>query len=327
MIGFVGAWGGTDGYRPVIVTLEIPADALTTLGRPGVVNPATATYRANKARVISIADLSGGSYAVARRELWPPERQGFWAPPGVVFHTGRTVEDATYSKSNEVYAHGILFFLSPWVAEMHDIMAYHELHGYNKWYLKRQCSHSFVGHENCRLEGWYPSGARLREFHTQGGKFHGLYRSWYPDGKQKREEHYVNGIRNGTFIFWHTNGRKAWECTFVSGKQHGSFFDWHVTGHKKAEGVYVDGKPHGEYKKWHVHGQKREESTYVYGKLQGVQKKWHNNGVLHSETTYADGRMHGPCKVWNPHGLLITDTVYEGGKEVVEAVREEGADA
>ncbi len=312
----------------MIVTLEIPADALTNLGRPGIVNPATATYRANKVRVVSIQDGSGASYTVARRELWPPGRQGFWAQPGLIFQVGNKIEDYTYSNTPEVYAHGILFFLSPWVAEMHEMMAYHELHSYNKWCLKRQWTVSFVGYENCRLEGWYPSGARLRELHTQGGKFHGPYRSWYPDGKQKREEHYVNGLREGAFVFWHKNGQKAREYTFMSGKQQGSFVDWHVTGHKKAEGFYVDGKRHGDYREWHVHGQKREESIYVSGKLQGVQKKWHNNGTLHSEVFYVDGKMQGPYRVWNPHGLLITDTVYEGGKEVVRgAVTEEGATA
>jgi hypothetical protein len=61
MIGYKIA---KNGDRRVIVTLEIPADALTNMGRSTVAVRETATYRVNKVIVLKIEDSEGNCYDV-----------------------------------------------------------------------------------------------------------------------------------------------------------------------------------------------------------------------------------------------------------------------
>jgi len=93
----------TDTNIGVLVTLEIPDDAITNIYRKNVVNINTAYHRTNKARVIRIEDRFGNEYEYARSTMY---LKYLW------YELNKTVSvDNFYMKLEEVYAPGIHFFL------------------------------------------------------------------------------------------------------------------------------------------------------------------------------------------------------------------------
>ncbi len=54
----------------VLVTLKIPNDATTNISRTGIKDKNYASYRCNKAIVISIEDIKGKHYASARSYMY-----------------------------------------------------------------------------------------------------------------------------------------------------------------------------------------------------------------------------------------------------------------
>ena len=62
MIGYKVA---KNGEKRVVVTLEIPSDALTNMDRSTVAVKETAKHRASKAKVLKIEDEEGNCYPIA----------------------------------------------------------------------------------------------------------------------------------------------------------------------------------------------------------------------------------------------------------------------
>lgn len=89
--------------RIVIVKLLIPDDALTTLGRPGVVNSWFAKFRCNKAMVLSITNMDGTGSHMEAASTFVPEFK---------YRVGETLKVGDYDPdAKKIFAPGIHFFL------------------------------------------------------------------------------------------------------------------------------------------------------------------------------------------------------------------------
>ncbi len=95
---------------PVVITLEIPDDAITTMNRSGIVNRQTAKYRTNKAKVLKIEDDAGTEYANAT--------SAFYETKKLTYIPGETIVCDDFDMDLEkVCSTGIHFFLDFTVAK------------------------------------------------------------------------------------------------------------------------------------------------------------------------------------------------------------------
>ena len=112
MIGYKAAFN--ENTR-VVITLEIPDDALTNINRTSVVVKEKAKHRANKVKVLKIEDKQGKEYKTAET--------GFFREKILVYRVGETLEEPTYDTDIEqVCSRGIHFFLDKTVAEQYEIL-------------------------------------------------------------------------------------------------------------------------------------------------------------------------------------------------------------
>ena len=271
----------------VVVTLEIPGDALTNMERSSVAFRETAKHRANKAKVVAIEDQLGTSYTTATSFNYQHK--------SLTYTVGEMVEEPSYNPDpDQVCAKGIHFFLTRHVAELYDLTKV----------------------ENGLYQKWHDNGQKWEEVTYLDGKRHGLYQSWHDNGQKHVEDTYVVGKLHGLFQGWFSNGQKHVEETYVDGKPHGLFQGWFSNGQKHVEDTYVDGKLHGLYQEWHDNGQKWEEVTYLDGKRHGLYQKWHDNGQKEVEATYVDGKLNGLYRHWEEDGTLLEEVTYEHGVKV-----------
>ena len=204
MIGYKVA---KHGDTRVIVTLEIPEDAQTNMGRSSVAVRETATYRANKAKVLAIEDDSGASYASAASFSYNKK--------SLTYKVGEMIEEPSFNPDPEkVCAEGIHYFLSRRVAELYSLPV-----------------------ENGLYQSWHENGQKWEEAHYVDGKHHGLYQSWHPNGQKEIEM----TCPDGKCLYWHQNGQKYMEGTWVNGKRHGLFQRWNKNGTLLEEGIYEHG--------------------------------------------------------------------------------------
>ena len=106
MIGYKIA---KNGDTRVVVTLEIPEDALTNMGRPSVALRETAKHRTNKAKVLAIEDASGTPHTTATSFGYDKKF--------LTYKVGETIEEPSYNPDPEqVCAEGIHYFLTRRVA-------------------------------------------------------------------------------------------------------------------------------------------------------------------------------------------------------------------
>jgi hypothetical protein len=141
MIGYKIA---KNGDKRVVITLEIPSDALTNMNRSSVLVKETAIYRTNKAKVLKIEDTDGNCYTTAT---------SFNYYKSLEYKVGEVMEEPTYNiDPEEVYAEGIHFVLSRRVAELYGLMKI----------------------ENGLFESWTYDGQKLCEVLYVDGKRDGL---------------------------------------------------------------------------------------------------------------------------------------------------------
>lgn len=275
MIGYKVA---KNGDTRVIVTLEIPEDALTNMGRSSIVVMETAKYRTNKAKVLSVEDASGISYESAHSSSYEKK--------SLTYKVGETVEEPSYDPDPEqVYAEGIHYFLSLSVTAHYDLETV----------------------ENGLLEQWHDNGHKASEFLFVDRKLHGLSTKWFDNGQKWRKANYTEGKLHGTYEEWHPNGQKNIVSTHINGKGHGAFNVFYPNGQKLNEANYVDGKLDGHYMEWYSNGRKYTERSYKKGKLHGLCQIWFEDGrkkresmFVEGEETkcfYIDSRQEGRCQI------------------------------
>ena len=284
MIGYKVA---KNGDTRVIVTIEIPEDALTNMGRSSIAVRETAKYRANKAKVIAIEDDSGTPYASATSFNYEKKT--------LTYKVGETIEEPSYDPDpEEVCAEGIHYFLTRRVAELYNLSTV----------------------ENGVIQRWESNGQKYAEENFANGKLHGLCQSWFDNGLKQAESTYVEGKHHGLAQRWYHHGRMAGQATFVDGKHHGLYRKWHCNGELWEEATFVNGKYHGLYQLWDTSGNKWMEKTYLDGKPNGLSRRWHANGKKAEEVTYVDGEWHGTYTRWSEDGTILEEATYKNGVKV-----------
>ena len=187
MIGYTVA--KHDGTR-VIVTLEIPEDAITNINRKDIAYVNSAQHRANKAKVIKIEDSTNKEYNWAISKISQYRTR--------MYIVGEVLEVLEYDKDIEnVCGAGIHFFITRRCAELCGVEP--SKNGlYNEWYDNGQKTVEY-NYINGKIEGfaqtWHPNGIKLSENSCVNGKIEGIYKQWDDKGVKTEECNYVNGVK------------------------------------------------------------------------------------------------------------------------------------
>ena len=191
----------------VTITLEIPQDALTNLNRSSVVAKETASYRTNKAKVLTIEDDSGTTYPYAQT------RHG--SLMGLLYRVGDVVVDPHFDTNLELeYAGGIHFFVSRRVVDTYTVV-WLDLEGADSF---RRLSSLY---ECINYEG----PARIQAMRTNG-----LFECWHPNGQVWIRGLFKDGKQGGVWRMWGHDGKKASELLYTNGKLEGIWEAWKDIG-------------------------------------------------------------------------------------------------
>jgi hypothetical protein len=182
------------GDTRVIVTLKIPADAITNMGRKSAVVRETAKYRTNKAKVLKIEDEAGREYTHAKSFGYDTK--------SLEYTLDKTICVEDYDVDLEaVCAPGIHYFLEKRCAEFYG------LHTIGRSTI-----------QNGLYQTWYDNGQKELECTYVNGRLDGLYQLWYENGQKELECTYVNGRTDGLYQEWFINGKLYNKRTYVNGK-------------------------------------------------------------------------------------------------------------
>lgn len=219
----------------VIVTLQIPPDALTNINRKSVVVKETAYYRANKVFVVKIEDEKGNLCSTAI-SMEHREKK-------LLYKVGELLEEPAFDLDLEnFFTEGIHFFLTKRVAEL---------------YMLEGCNDNGVDNipriQNGHYESWYENGQKQQDCTIVNGRIHGLCQGWSYNGVKDEEIFYTNGKQDGFTKFWYSNGHKQFEGRFVNGNPEGLHQKWNEDGSLRCQIAYLNGV-------------KRRETTFVNGK-------------------------------------------------------------
>ena len=194
--------------KRVVITLEIPEDAITNVKRSNIVNAETAKYRTMKAKVIKIEDSDGKTYN---------EAVSFNYKNSIKYKLDEELVSHDFDMNLEITCStGIHFFLSKQMAETYGL----------------------VSIENGILTAWHNNGVKESEITFVNNNAQGISYQWYENGKNKCECTFLNGILHGLHTEWYENGNKQKESTFVNGKLDGLFTEWNEKGDKTREYNY-----------------------------------------------------------------------------------------
>lgn len=171
----------------VIMTLEIPDDAITNINRKDIVDASTAKYRTNKAKVLKIEDKDGKEYTSANSFIYNKKPLEYKLNETIV------IDDYDINLE-EVRSSGIHFFITKRVAEL--------------YYLNKI--------ENCLFQSWYDNGQKEEESNFVNGELHGLYQQWHENGQKLVECTYVNGELHGLYQRWDYNGQRKEKSNIVN---------------------------------------------------------------------------------------------------------------
>lgn len=160
----IGYKAGFSDKKRVIITLEIPEDALTNINRTNIVDKSKAKYRTNKAVVIKIEDKEGNTYEFAE--------SGFYKAKKVDYLIHETVKELNYDTTiNNVCAPGIHFFLEKRSAYLYgrDLL------------------------ENGLFQKWHANGQLWIEGNYINWKRDGYFQEWDENGTLCIKANYSNG--------------------------------------------------------------------------------------------------------------------------------------
>jgi antitoxin component YwqK of YwqJK toxin-antitoxin module len=333
----------------VIITLEIPADAVTNMDRKDIVDPQKALYETDKAKVLKIEDVSGGEYVTAIHGQFPDEMQYFNLGE---YTCAKPISEREHPGCTWIY--NIKYVIDKSIAEFEarenqlDTGIVYIYHPNGRLRSKTP----FVnGKENGLYQSWYKNGTQFEEVMMVDNMFEGTYsifddktglvyetdeyvhnnrhgvRRMIYDTHIILEEHYVAGEKHGLCTEWHSNQQKSEECMWNHGKKVGLFQRWHENGVKAEELLYEDGIPVGTRTFWHENGVKSSERHFAQGKYNGLYQTWRMNGQLKMVAHYKDDYYDGLYQMWNRDGKLVRKWIYKEGHTLYRAVREEYSDS
>lgn len=229
----------SEGKR-VIVTLEIPEDAITNMKRIDVMDINSAKHRTNKAKVLSIEDKDGNTYLEAKSYIYRIRK--------LTYTVGDIIHVKNYDDNlDNVCSTGIHYFLSKEVAEMHELNT-NERNGF------------FIQ--------YYDNGSKMFECTYVNGKEEGLYISWYMNGKKSSETMYINGLREGFNKEYSVNGNIIYEHNYKNGNLHGICKNYfHHKNKVELEQNYNNGVLDGLSIKYEIGNTFQIETLYKDGKV------------------------------------------------------------
>ena len=241
MLGYKAAKSLLDKH--IVITLEIPEDAITNMKRKNIFKAETAFYRTNKAKVIKIEDSEGKIYD----------------------EVDLNNKKVKYIVNNEVVSHDFNMNLES--AEISGI----------DFFLSKDIAKNYPHPDkyNGVLESYYEDG---RKSYEATNKPHGLETAWFRNGSKNSEIRYVDGIKNGLEEVWYENGTLRAKLPFTNGMLEGVFETWYENGNKQCEDPYKNGKRVGVFRSWHENGNKDKEYTCENGMIIGMIKCWDENG-------------------------------------------------
>lgn len=262
--------------KRVIITLEIPPDALTNMDRKSVVNKDTAKHRVNKALVMKIEDAEGNLYDTATSSQYTKKK--------LTYTVGKVIEEPSFDMDLEkVCTEGIHIFLTKRVAEFYNLESI----------------------PNGLLEAWHDNGAKYSEFTFVNGKIEGVSTLWHDNGQKQVECMYVNGKEEGLCHSWFKNGKKETIDMYVNGRLEWKNERWYENGQKACEIMCVNGKEERVYQSWDANGLKQHDVVYVNGKeksgMQNCQTITENGNVYGTYEMWYDGQMVYKNRYWVRH--------------------------
>lgn len=205
------------GDTRVLITLEIPDDATTNLDRKNIAVKETASYRANKVKVLKIEDDNGKNYETAESAFVT----GFVEI--LTYKVGETLVEPNYDPdADKVFTKGIHFFLEKHVAELYKLPLHATWSGV--WMA------------------YYYNGVKKHEVMFKDGKKEGLHTSWHENGIKQSEKNFKNGKEDGQYQKWYENGVKEEQVMYKDGLMNGIYTSWYDFGDKKTEQNYKNGK-------------------------------------------------------------------------------------
>ena len=212
-----------------VLTLDIPEDALTTIGGSYVKVAETAQYRANKVMVVKIEDDNQNEFDSVSN-----------------YTVGEITEDPAFDTDLDKFnCEGITFFLSKEVADHY-------------WATRPS---------DGTHKSWYPNGQQYEIRNFSNGKLHGICSCYYPNGQLLTDKTYENGYETGTHMAFHKTGNIMASTSYVNGVLNGLYEIWYENGTKRLATYYVDGKLHGECLRWFPNGKLCEKTNYSFGEL------------------------------------------------------------
>ena len=231
------------GYKPaktedkkVLITLEIPEDAITNISRESVIVKNTAAYKSNTVKVLKIEDADGIEYKSCV-SCYDDNKK-------LTYTVGKIIKDSSSLTTMEKYGpSGILFFLDMNVAKSY--------------------TYGFI--TDGIITKYFADGTKMSEENYSNGKRNGICPRWHYTGEKLHEESYTNGKRNGMFKEWHANGQLASEVMYEDDKKIGMYRQWHKNGYRHIQVMYKDGLMDGIYNQWHTNGNDRIQHTFVDG--------------------------------------------------------------
>lgn len=214
MLGYKAA--KSDGKK-LIVTLEIPNDAITNLERKSVVVKESAKYRCNKAKVLKIEDENGKEYKEAISLF-----SGF--PSQILYKVNEVVEVDNFDMNLEnVCSSGIHFFLNKSVAEQYMISC-DTFTGILNHYLDNgtlSIQSSYVNGKKNGIEIRYLIDGCREEYSCVDGKFQGLAVLYDNKGEIINKTVYAD---NDGYILYNRDTMKDKINNFTSGFLFGELF-------------------------------------------------------------------------------------------------------
>jgi antitoxin component YwqK of YwqJK toxin-antitoxin module len=211
-------------HEKVIITLEIPEDALTNMNRKDVVDVAFAKHRTNKAKVISIEDLDGNTFNKATSSHYKNK--------SLVYEVGKTVYVDDFDTNIDlICSSGIHYFLDKELAKMYDykwFIAHTVLNGPHRIYYDNGRLYVNAEYKDGILHGkkimYNINGGIMSDYNYVDGKKEGLCIDYDYFGMVKEETIYKNDLRNGTYKYYYNYpsiGRVYIEYMFKDDKKYG----------------------------------------------------------------------------------------------------------
>ena len=209
-IGYKIAYAGT---IKVLITLQIPSDALTNAHRPNIIDPQYAKYRANKVFVVSIIDYYNKEHMMAK--------SGFYAKK-LVYVKNQFVCSEFNPDINIVCGEGIHYFLDkyltinykvPILKQYWDVEYNMYKEYYNNGQLSKKIKYIMDPDDNKliiykHIWEYYNNGNNKLDYNLHINKYDGVYKEWYENGNMKKKLKYDNNKIISYVENWNKHGSK-----------------------------------------------------------------------------------------------------------------------